>query len=92
MINVGGYKVNPTEVEDVIRKFQGIKDVFIYAKSNRILGHIICCDIVRSDDSLTEKNIREFLQDRLQEFKIPRLIKFVSELQTTRTGKMARNK
>lgn len=91
MINVGGYKVNPSEVEDAIRLYSGVKDVCVYSKANRILGNIVCCDIVTTGETLSEKQIREFLQEKLQEFKIPRLMKFVKKLQTTRTGKLSRN-
>lgn len=90
MINVGGYKVNPTEVEESVRSFCGISDAFVYAKANRILGNIVCCDVVRENDSVTEKEIREYLQTILQEFKIPRIFKFVEQLNVTRTGKISR--
>lgn len=91
MINVGGYKVNPTEVEETIRLCPGVQDVFVYAKANRILGNIVCCNIVKLDDNLTELSIREFLRNKLQEFKIPRMMKFVDKIQTTRTGKISRS-
>lgn len=92
MINVGGYKVNPTEVEDVIRQYPDVVDVFVYGKKNSLLGNIICCEIVRSCELVKEPLLREFLRERLQEFKIPRMMKFVEQLQTTRTGKLSRNK
>jgi len=91
MINVGGYKVNPHEVEEAIRSMQGIKDVRVFAKRNSVLGNIICCDIVKIDESMDEPTIRTYLQTRLQEFKIPRMLKFVDELSMTRTGKIKRN-
>ena len=91
MINVGGYKVNPNEVEEIIRTIPGIKDVRVYAKSNSVLGNIICCEAVRSNNQLDETTIRSFLQKKLQEFKIPRMIRFVDEISMTRTGKLKRN-
>ena len=91
MINVGGYKVNPHEVEETIRSIDGIRDVCVFAKNNSVLGNIICCDIVKTDKSLDEPTIRTYLQSKLQEFKIPRMIKFVNELSMTRTGKIKRS-
>jgi len=91
MINVGGYKVNPMEVEEVILTFSGIKNVRVYGKNNSVLGNIICCEIVRENGGINERSIRTFLQSKLQEFKIPRFIRFVNELSTTRTGKIKRN-
>ena len=91
MINVGGYKVNPHEVEGAIRQIDGVYDVRVFAKSNSVLGNIICSEIVKNNDSLGESSIRNQLQSKLQEFKIPRLIKFVDKISTTRTGKIKRN-
>ncbi len=91
MINVGGYKVNPIEVEETILTILGVKNVRVYPKSNSVLGNIICCDIVCVDIEISESSIRTFLQSKIQEFKIPRIIRFVDELSTTRTGKIKRN-
>ena len=91
MINVGGYKVNPAEVEDVIRSIPGIKEVRVYGKKNSLLGNLICAEVVRTDNIITEPEIRIMLQNRLQEFKIPRFIKFMDNIEITRTGKIKRN-
>lgn len=90
MINVGGYKVNPTEVEQTIREIPGIQDVFVFGKRNSLLGHVICCEVVSVDKKLSEQSIRKFLMKRLQEFKIPRIIRFVDAIATTRSGKISR--
>jgi acyl-coenzyme A synthetase/AMP-(fatty) acid ligase len=52
MINVGGFKVNPLEVEETIRKIKGIKDAKVYSKKNAILGHVVCSDLILPMDSL----------------------------------------
>lgn len=91
MINVGGYKVNPNEIEDVLRQIDVIKEALVYGKTNRLLGNIICCDIVlASTDAISEAQIRADLTKKLQEFKIPRIINFVDQIKTTRTGKISR--
>ena len=91
MINVGCYKVNPLEVEDEIRKIDGIRDVQNYSKSNSLLGNIICAEVVRDRDDITETSIRLKLKIYIQEYKIPRTINFVEKLKTTRSGKSLRN-
>jgi len=91
MINVGGYKVNPLEVEEAILTLTGINNVRVYSKSNSVLGNIICCEVVANSNQISESSIRAFLQSKIQEFKIPRVIRFVEELSTTRTGKLKRN-
>ncbi len=91
MINVGGYKINPTEVEEAIRSINGVIDARVFAKSNSVLGNIVCCNIVRHGDELNETTVRLELKDRLQEFKIPRIIYFVDKLAISSTGKANRN-
>lgn len=91
MINIGGYKVNPLEVEEAVLSLPEIKNARVYSKSNSVMGNIICCEVVCDDKEMTESTLRTFLQSKLQEFKIPRIIRFVSELSTTRTGKIKRN-
>ena len=90
MINVGGYKVNPLEVEEAILTLSGIKNARVYSKRNSIMGNIICCELVCENKKLSELSIRTFLQSKIQEFKIPRIFRFVDQLSTTRTGKIKR--
>ncbi len=90
MINVGGYKVNPLEVEEYIRSIPKVLDAKVYSKKNSILGNIVCCDVIRENEDLTEAALRDFLQTKLQEYKIPRMIKFVDDIKITRTGKISR--
>lgn len=91
LINVGGYKINPNEVEEAIYQIPGIKQVVVYGKSNSILGNILCADIcLYKGVELTELKIRQDLSNKLQDFKIPRRIKFLDSFKLTRTGKIKR--
>lgn len=91
LINVGGYKVNPSEVETIILSMEGIQQAIVYGKSNSVLGNILCAEIkLEKENSLTELDIRKYLSERLQDFKVPRRIKFVSDFLLTRTGKIKR--
>lgn len=91
LINVGGYKVNPGEVEDVILTMYGIKDAIVFGKANSILGNVLCADILLEEGvSLSELEIKKTLRSQLQDFKIPRRIKFVKQMPLTRTGKLKR--
>ncbi|MFZ4413327.1 MAG: class I adenylate-forming enzyme family protein [Bacteroidales bacterium] len=91
MINVGGYKVNPNETEEVIRSLPGIMDVRVFAKPNAVLGNILCCEVVKTKEEIDEAGIRKILQGKLQEFKIPRIIVFVESITYTSSGKMKRS-
>ena len=88
MMNVGGYKVNPSEVEDAILSLESVSQVRVFGKKNSVLGNVICAEVVAK--SLDEKSIRDYLKTRLQEFKIPRIIKFVEDIKLTRTLKTSR--
>lgn len=88
MINVGGSKVNPNEVEEIIMSMTGIVDVKVFGKENSLMGNIICADIVT--ESVTEKEIKSFVKDHLPGYMVPRIIKFVAEISQTSTGKKSR--
>jgi len=91
MINVGGYKVNPGEIEEAIRCIEGVQDVRVFPLKNSISGNIISCEIVKNNPKLEESNIIFNLRSKFQDYKIPRIIKFVDKLLTTRTGKIKRD-
>lgn len=91
LINVGGYKVNPGEVEVAIQDIEGVRQAMVYGKANSILGNVLCADVVLEPGfTLTELDIKKVLNSQLQDFKVPRRIKFVEEISLTRTGKMKR--
>jgi len=91
MINVGGYKVNPSEVEDIIKTIKGVADVIVFGRKNSLMGEIVVAHIVK-ESSQNAKDLKEKIKQitslELQEFKVPRLIKFVDSFELTRTGKI----
>ena len=92
LINVGGYKVNPNEVEMAIMDIEGVKQAMVYGRSNSILGNVLCADVVLEPGAeMQELDIKKRLGSMLQDFKIPRKIKFVDEISLTRTGKKKRS-
>lgn len=91
LINVGGYKVNPSEVETAIMDIAGLHQAMVYGKANSILGNVLCADVVMDTNAQwSELDIRKQLSSRLQDYKIPRRIRFVEEMSLTRTGKLRR--
>ena len=80
IINIGGEKVFPQEVENVILELEDVIDVEIYGESNTITGRIVCAKILTDSDSnrkLLKKKIIKHCKNKLESFKIP--IKFVFE-------------
>lgn len=90
MINVGGYKINPNEVESAIRNIDGIKESRVYGIPNSVLGNVLCADVVTLNKALSETDIKKFLTACLQSFKVPRKIFFKEEITISRTGKIER--
>ena len=74
LINVGGEKVYPQEVENVIIEIEGINDVLVYGESNPFTGKIVCAKINYSGD-LTSKEliskIKTICRNQLETFKVP---------------------
>lgn len=92
LINVGGYKVNPGEVEDAINSIEGVRQSLVYGKANSILGNVLIAEVqLENDVEITDIEIRKKLKQQLQDFKIPRKIIFVETFSLTRTGKLKRS-
>lgn len=92
-INVGGYKVNPSEVEEIIEALPEVMDVVVYGRDNKVTGKIVAADIKLNagyTEAEMKKNLYRVLKTKLQPFKIPRIIKVVDEIKANRSGKKVR--
>lgn len=89
-VNVGGDKVNPREVEAVLRQHPSVRDVVVSGRPNSVLGSLLEAEVVLHSAGVAEAELRAFVGERLQPFKVPRIIRFVPELKTTFTGKALR--
>ena len=90
-INVGGNKVNPAEVEAVLLTHPAVRETRVVGRANSVLGHLLVAEVVPAGVTPDEAELRRFLNERLQPFKVPRLLRFVTELSRTRTGKLKRD-
>lgn len=91
-INIGGYKVNIQEIEEALNSISGVQMASVNVKTNSVMGNMLIANIVLDNTNLelSEKSIKEILKNKLQDFKIPRIIKFVKELEFTHTGKISK--
>ena len=94
MINVGGKKVSPMEVEDVLNTIPGIRESACVAMHDPdgVMGELVKAFIVCSDDSLTDAAIIEALRPKLEVYKLPAAIERISEIPKTASGKVQRLK
>ncbi|MFW2605373.1 ANL family adenylate-forming protein [Aliarcobacter butzleri] len=80
VINVGGQKVLPSEVESIILSLDEIDDCMVYGEKNSITGQTVVCDVVLNKDiENIKKVIRLFCKDKLDAFKIPTKVNIVEK-------------
>lgn len=89
-LNIGGNRINLLEIETEIYKIEGVESALVYAVDNSVLGKIITAEVI-SSVKYSKKQFKQELKKKLQQYKIPTIIKFVEDLQVTRTGKLKRN-
>ena len=96
IINVGGLKVNPEEVEAVINSHEGVLMSLVYARKNPFTGALVVADVVLAEPALASnhdairQDIIALCQARLPRQKQPAFLKFVSSLPLTPAGKLSR--
>jgi len=74
IINVGGEKVYPAEVESVIQDFDNVSEVTVYGEKNPIMGNIVCAKIsLLKDEDHKEfaSKLKKFCKTKLENYKIP---------------------
>jgi len=84
IINVGGEKVYPAEVESIVRELDGVSDVTVYGEKNPITGQIVCAKITPSKEVDHKKFVAELkkhCRKRLQNYKVPVKVVFSEEKQ-----------
>lgn len=92
MINVGGKKVSPMEVEDVLNSIPGIADSACVAipDPEGVLGELVKAFIVCNVENLTDDAILEALRPKLETYKLPVAIERIAEIPRTASGKIQR--
>ncbi|MEQ1974475.1 fatty acid--CoA ligase family protein [Xenorhabdus sp. SGI240] len=83
MINVGGEKVYPAEVENIILQLPSVEDVVVNAEKNAILGNIVVARIkasVNIDFIQLRREVILWCKKHLPLFKVPQKITFVNEV------------
>jgi acyl-CoA synthetase (AMP-forming)/AMP-acid ligase II len=91
IINRGGEKVSPREVDEVLMDHPAVAQVVTFAIPHDKLGEEVGAAVVlREGATLAEKELREFAARRLADFKVPRKVLFLDEIPKGATGKLQR--
>ncbi len=91
LINRGGEKVSPLEVDEVLMDHPAVAQVVTFAVPHDKLGEEVAAAIVlKEGQTATEREIRDFALKRLADFKVPRKIVILPEIPKGATGKLQR--
>ena len=96
IINIGGLKVHPEEIEAVINRHAEVRMSRARSRRSPITGSIVVADVLLADgcdvsrsDAIRDKILAD-CRASLASHKVPAMIKFVSSLDITAAGKLAR--
>ena len=100
IINVGGRKVHPEEVEAVINRHPNVQMSLVSGRKNPIIGAIVVADVVVKSDShpntaetavqRLKSDIIEICRRTLPPYKVPAMVRFVPSLEVAPSGKLRR--
>ncbi len=92
VINVGGYKVSPSEVEDAALSFPGIRDCICLPAPHPILGTALKLLVLAQDEKAKPgfREIAQYLKTRLESYKVPTCFEYVDRIERTYNGKLNR--
>jgi acyl-CoA synthetase (AMP-forming)/AMP-acid ligase II len=94
VINVGGLKAHPEEIEAVINSLPAVRMSRVSARRSPITGAIVAAEVVladpQADEAAAKADILAACRARLAPFKVPALVRFISSLPLTAGGKLER--
>ena len=91
IINRGGEKISPAEIDEALLDHAAVQQALAFAIPHDKLGEDVAAVVVLRDGALaTERELREFVNEKLAAFKVPNRIYFLSEIPKGATGKLQR--
>jgi len=91
IINRGGEKISPREVDEVLMDHPAVQQVVTFAMPHEKLGEDVAAAVVlREGAEATDRELKDFAADRLAAFKVPRTVLFLDEIPKGATGKLQR--
>lgn len=91
IINRGGEKIAPREVDEVLMDHPAVAQVVTFGMPHAMLGEDVAAAVVlKEGQDVSEKELRSFASERLADFKVPRKVIFLTEIPKGATGKIQR--
>ena len=93
VINVGGEKVLPAEIESVLLSHADVKDCTVHGELNPITGQTVIANVTIKeglDKKIIRKQLKFFCRDNLEAYKVPTKFKFVEANEYTNRFKKVR--
>jgi long-chain acyl-CoA synthetase len=90
MVLVSGFNVYPNEIEEVVSQLDGVLECAVVSVPDEKSGEAVKLVIVKKDESLTEKKVREFCNLNLTGYKRPKVVEFRKEMPKSPVGKILR--
>ena len=91
IINRGGEKVSPLEIDNILMEHEAIEQVVTFGVRDKLLGEAIGAAIVlKNEIKCSEIEIKSYARNHLADFKVPKYISFLKEIPKGATGKLQR--
>lgn len=95
VINSSGYRIGPAEVEDVLLAHPAVAETAVVGAPDPARGEIVVAFVVlrgdRAPDEAMARGLQDFVKTQTAPYKYPRVVRFVTELPKTPTGKIQRS-
>jgi len=90
LIEVGGYKVDPIEVQDVVLAHPKVREAVVVGAEGRVEGEELVKAVVVPNEDVDDRELVEFCRERLANFKVPQIVEFREEIPKSPLGKVLR--
>ncbi len=90
MILVSGFNVYPNEIEDVIARLQGVREVAVIGIPDEGSGEVVKAFIVKDSPDLTVSDVLRYCHKNLTNYKVPKYVEFTDDLPKSNVGKILR--
>ena len=90
MIIVSGFNVYPTELEQTLTLHEKVAQCAAIGVEDKKSGEVVKMFVIKSDDSLSEDDVRQFCKENMAPYKVPKHIEFRDSLPMSNVGKVLR--